>query len=464
VTLAPSPDEYAAEQAYLDYAYDCLDRMRTTAVGLRRVAKGFGGDSAMELDQALARRVHSLRETGQALCFGRIDAESGERWYVGRRHVEDARREPVVVEWRTPVAAPFYQASHANPMGLRRRRHLLTDGDRLLSMADDVFGAGAPAERLRGKEALLRELERARTGSMTDIVATIQPDQYEIIRGPAAGLLFVQGGPGSGKTAVGLHRAAFLLYADEELARAQVLVVGPNRAFLRYIAQVLPSLGEAAVVQITLADLVGEARPVASEPHDVERLKGDARMAAVLARAVASYRREPRRALEVGWRHRRLVLDPEEVAGIAASVVDSGLPYASGRQLLREKLTARLRELTGPLDSEAEADLRRQPALRQTVDLLWPSLTPAKVVGDLLARGGDKLALAAESVLSPDEQQRLRRRASRAWTPADGPLVDTARALLMGPPAPTATSWSTRPRTSPPCSSACSPAAARRGR
>jgi DNA helicase IV len=300
-------------------------------------------------------------------------------------------------------------------------------------MADDVFGAGAPAERLRGKEALLRELERARTGSMTDIVATIQPDQYEIIRGPAAGLLFVQGGPGSGKTAVGLHRAAFLLYADEELARAQVLVVGPNRAFLRYIAQVLPSLGEAAVVQITLADLVGEARPVASGPHDVERLKGDARMAAVLARAVASYRREPRRALEVGWRHRLLVLDPEEVAGIAASVVDSGLPYASGRQLLREKLTARLRELTGPLDSEAEADLRRQPALRQTVDLLWPSLTPAKVVGDLLARGGDKLALAAEGVLAPDEQQRLRRRASRAWTPADGPLVDEARALLIGP-------------------------------
>lgn len=425
-------DGFEAEQAYLRRAHACLEHMRDRAVELKRVSQGFGGDSAMELDQAMARRVHSLRETGRALCFGRIDEETGTRWYVGRRHVEDEGGDPVVVEWRAPVADPFYRATGANPAGLRRRRHFLVDGPRLLSMADDVFGASA-ADAARGsRAALLVELERERTGEMADIVSTIQPDQYEMIRSAAAGLLFVQGGPGSGKTAVGLHRAAYLLYADEALARAGVLVVGPNPAFLRYIAQVLPSLGEEAVVQVTFSDLVPQARVVATEGRDVERLKGDGRMATVLARAVASYRRPPTADLEVGVGLRRLVLPAEDLAALVDAAVELGLPYGGGRTLLREKLVKALVRATGPVGAvDYEPEIRRHPEVKRALDQLWPSTSPLTVVAELLGRGG-RLSEAADGVLDPGEQALLPRGRPRAWTLADGPLVDEARALVTG--------------------------------
>ena len=422
-------DGFDAEQAYLTHAYTCLARMRARAIELKQVSRGFGGDSAMELDQALARRVHALRETGRALCFGRMDETSGDRWYVGRRHVDDPSGNPVVVEWRAPVAEPFYRASGADPAGLRRRRHFLVEGPKLLSIADDVFDGRAADTGAGSRAALLAELERDRTGEMADIVSTIQPDQYDLIRSPAPGLLFVQGGPGSGKTAVGLHRAAYLLFADEALARSGVLVVGPNRAFLRYIAQVLPSLGEESVVQVTLSDLVRQARVTGTDAPAAELLKGDARMAQVLARAVASCRRPPSGDLVVGLGLRRLVLTAEQLVSLVDEVIGLGLPYATGRAVLRDKLIRALAALAHA--PEREPEVRRHPDVKRALDHLWPSVTPVAVVADILGRP-DRLTAAADGVLEPQEQDLLGRRRPRAWTVADGPLVDEARELVAG--------------------------------
>ena len=269
-----------------------------------------GGFQDLDHEVAMRRRIAVLGDSPRPLLFGRIDGEDGEHWYIGRRHVEDERADPVVVEWRTPVAEPFYQARPGDARGLLRRRHLMVEARRVQSIADDVFGEGV-AElgevRLRGGDALLAELERARTGVMLDIVATIQLEQDEVIRAPLPGVLTVQGGPGTGKTAIGLHRAAYLLYNHPELARAEVMVVGPSRAFLGYIAQVLPSLGEEAVLQVTLADLVPDVKARAAESDAAQLVKGDARMANVIANAVARRRRDVSEGfvVRVGLRTRR---------------------------------------------------------------------------------------------------------------------------------------------------------------
>jgi len=284
-------DELAREQEVLDDAHTALGAMRARAQETLARVHATGGFDDLAHEVALRRRVATLAESNRPLVFGRTDAEPpatgepGERWYIGRRHVEDAAGDPLVVEWRTRVAEPFYRARPAEPMGLRRRRHLIVDGRLLVSYSDDLFGAADDLGdvRIRGGDALLAELERARTGQMLDIVATIQAEQDEVIRAPLAGVLAVQGGPGTGKTAIGLHRAAFLLYHHPELARAEVMVLGPSRAFLGYIAQVLPSLGEEAVVQVTVADLVPQVRVRGDEPLTVQRVKGDARMGTVIA-------------------------------------------------------------------------------------------------------------------------------------------------------------------------------------
>ncbi len=428
------------EQCHIDYAYRCLSRMRERSETLLASMKGADPD----LEWALARRVRALGHNPRALCFGRIDSEQGVTWYVGRRHVEDEQADPVVVEWRAPIALPFYRASWKEPMGLARRRQFVVDGQRLLSVGDDLFGAdvappGSDGIGVRGRDALLIELERARSGEMLDIVATIQPEQDEVIRSPAAGILAVQGGPGSGKTAVGLHRAAFLLYGDDAMARASVLVVGPNRTFLRYIAQVLPSLGEHAVVQTTLGDLVPEVRvaPGAADADEVERLKGDPRMAAVLARAIEQRRRSDPADLEVAIGLRRLVVPAAEVNAVLASVAGRRLPYAVGRDVLRDQLVVALvscyTERAGlPADgSELGRELRRHGGLKDALDRRWPSVPPAALVADLLSQP-HRLAAAAEGILDTRERALLLRRRGRAWTTADAPLVDEAKDLIAG--------------------------------
>jgi DNA helicase IV len=435
--------DLTAEQAHIELAYEHLSRMRRRAEHLLSSMKGVDPD----LEWALLRRVKSLADNPRALCFGRIDSRDGGSWYVGRRHVEDEEADPIVVEWRAPVALPYYRAGWEDPMGLVRRRQFVVDGRTLLSIGDDTFGspsaaaaAGTGGDGVRGRDALLVELERARSGEMLDIVATIQPEQDQVIRSPAAGVLAVQGGPGSGKTAVGLHRAAFLLYGDDAMARANILVVGPNRTFLRYIAQVLPSLGEEAVVQSTLVDLVPEVRggSAGADRPAVERVKGDGRMATVLERALAGRRGHDDTDLVVAFGVRRLSVPAAAVNGAVDRIAARPLPYAAGRDVLRAQmlaaLAARYEEVTGvpPPDGAAfDRAVRNDDGLKDALDRRWPSVPPATLVADLLTRPA-ALAAAADGVLDAGEQHLLHRGRPRAWTSADAALVDEAKALVAG--------------------------------
>ena len=260
--------------------------------------------AAQAVDSAIAQahlrhRLASLDSDVPGLSFGRLDDEDGDRWYVGRRHVEDERGDPVVVDWRAEVATPFYRATAVDAQGLQRRRRFMMTDHTLDDLFDEVFDDPDSVDAAHHggiPDPLLAELERERTGEMRDIVATIAGEQDVVIRAPLGTCLVVQGGPGTGKTAVGLHRAAFLLYEHRvALDTAGVLVIGPNPIFLRYIAQVLPSLGEAATRQTTLDRLLaGTAYRVTGTDDDLAAtVKGDGRMAEVVARAVAAAVRPP---------------------------------------------------------------------------------------------------------------------------------------------------------------------------
>jgi DNA helicase IV len=349
----------------------------------------------------------SLSDTGRPLCFGRIDANDGESWYIGRRHVEDDAADPVVVEWRAPVAEPYYRANPDDDMGLRRRRQYLLDGRRILSIADDLFGAGQPIDRVRGREALIAELERSRAGEMLDIVSTIQPEQDALIRSGVEGVMAVQGGPGSGKTAVGLHRAAFLLYAHPALVRTGVLVVGPNRTFLQYIAAVLPSLGEEAVTQTTLRDLYARIRISATDDEEAQRRKGDVAMADVIAATLAARRRPVDDDVTVTVGVSRLRVPAEDANAVAERIAARGGPYNAGRAGLRDQLLrALLRQYTGGI-ADAAAQIRREPRFAAALDRLWPAVSPAAVVREVVG-------------------------AAKGWTEADIPLLDEAHDQLSG--------------------------------
>jgi DNA helicase IV len=438
------PDELDDEQAHIHRAYECLDLMRERAERLLADAP-----EDPDLLASLKRRIFQLTDTNRPLCFGRLDFEEGDSWHIGRRHVEDPSADPVVVEWRAPVAVPFYRATIDEPLGLKLRRQFVVEGRTLVQMADDLFGPDAIAAagdgpQVRGRDALLAELERARTGQMLDIVATIQTEQDVVIRAPMAGILTVQGGPGTGKTAIGLHRAAFLLFGNDQLARAGVLVLGPNRTFLRYIAQVLPSLGEEAVVQTILSDLVPDA-PIRAEENDLAaaRLKGDARMAEVLRSALRQRRRELTDDLEVRYQRVRVVIPAERANEIAAMVAERRFPYSAGRTTLRDLLARavyeRYAEIAGRIGTEytlVSRSLSGDPGFKAALDALWPSVPATTLVRDVLTKR-DVLARAADGILDPGEQKLLLRRAGRSvrtepWTEQDGPLVDEAIELIDG--------------------------------
>ena len=437
------PDELDQEQAHIHRAYEYLDFMRTRAEKLLADAP-----PDPDLIASLKRRIFQLTDTNRPLCFGRLDTEDGERWHIGRRHVEDESADPVVVEWRAPIAVPFYRATIDEPLGLRRRRQFVVDGRTLVQMADDLFGPDAVAlaaegPQVRGRDALLAELERARTGQMLDIVATIQTEQDVVIRAPMAGILTVQGGPGTGKTAIGLHRAAFLLFGNDALARAGVLVLGPNRTFLRYIAQVLPSLGEEAVVQTILSDLVPDAPVRAVDAPETARLKGDARMAEVLRRSLLQRRRPLEHDLEVRYQGMRVLVTASRANEIAETVAGRRIPYSAGRTTLRDLLARavyeRYAEVAGRIGVEyslVSRSLSGDAAFKSAIDQLWPSVSAPALVRELLSNRA-RLASAADGVLSDDEQQLLWRKAGRSlktepWTEQDGPLVDEAVELIDG--------------------------------
>jgi DNA helicase IV len=463
--MAAHPD-LQSEQAHLDRAYARLDAMRAAAAARRDevIGNSAGGThQAREERDVIVRsalaRLEQLRLGDESLSFGRIDRTTGERFYIGRLAISDVDQEPLIVDWRAPVAEPFYRATGRHPMGLSRRRHFITEGRRILGIEDELLDLDAMPDEstLAGEGALLAALERSRSGAMRDIVGTIQAEQDDIIRAPMPGVLVVQGGPGTGKTAVALHRAAYLLYTYRfPLERQGVLVVGPNPLFLRYIEHVLPSLGETGVTLSTVAGLYhGGIRPRGVDSPLAARVKGDVRMAKVLAKAVADRQRPLRQTVELAYGAYRLRLTPEMTRDVV-SIVKRRPGTHNGRrpqveQLLFQRLHQQYEQAVGRASrvairetAPAEAigmadfaeDLRDSHELRDALERVWPLLLPEELVHDLFG-AGPLVELAGGSVLKEHERSALvRPRATSLetipWTPADVPLLDEAY-VLLGP-------------------------------
>ena len=450
-----------AEQAYIERAYDCLERARDSAKRLRTMVEvGRGGTEQARwerdmIDQNIVQRLAHLDLGNASLVFGRIDrsaSEGGDTFYIGRLAVADDDQEPVVVDWRAPVAEPFYRATGRAPMGLVRRRHFATRGRELLGIEDELFGESAgvlggelvvldDGREVKGHGALIAALETARTGRLTDIVATIQGEQDEIIRAELPGVLVVQGGPGTGKTVVALHRAAYLLYTHRFPLEGQgVLVVGPNRLFLTYIEQVLPSLGEAGVELATLADLVDGVRVQGTDLPATARIKGDLRMAKVIAKAVRDRERGLRRDLRVGYGLQTLVLTADQSAAIVADARRRYRTHNAGRKHVEARVFATLAESARtPVSAhEVRERLRLTPEVREALERMWPVLTPAQLLHDLF--GSRALIDLAASEVALRRRVRgaaarsQRRRRSLLFTTDDVPLLDEAREVLGSKP------------------------------
>lgn len=441
--------ELLIEQLYVDALYTRLDVLRAaTAVtldGVRRSSTSGTPAALMERDafDALhSERLMQLRAVEERLCFGRLDLRDGHRRYVGRLGLADTDRHQLLIDWRAPAAEPFYQATAASPDGVVRRRHIATRGREVTGLEDEVLDLEALTEdqgaTVSGEGALFVALGAARTGRMRDIVATIQAEQDRVIRAPMAGVLVVQGGPGTGKTAVALHRAAFLLHAHRaRIARSGVLVVGPNRVFLRYIEQVLPSLGESGVVMVTPGQLLPGVSATGSEAPAVAALKGDLRLADVIEAAVRLRPRVPAGNRRLRVEGAVLTLRRRDVEGAQARARGSRKPYNAARvvfvkdllgRLSRQLATAQRVELTEDSRPELLATLRESRDVRREVNLAWMPQTPQQLLADLWADPA-RLAAAA-SRLTDVERRLLHRERGGAWTPADVPLLDEAAELL----------------------------------
>ena len=447
--IARHPD-LAAEQAVLAHAYACLLAMRErteTALGVR-------DNAAQAVDAEIAaahlqQRLRSLDVDVDGLSFGRLDEENGDTWYVGRRHVEDAKGDPVVVDWRADVSTPFYRATPADALGLDRRRRFMMTGTHLDDLYDEVFDDpdSVHAARHGGiPDPLLVELERSRTGEMRDIVATIAAEQDIVIRSELDTCLVVQGGPGTGKTAIGLHRAAFLLYEHRDrLDRDGVLVVGPNPVFLRYISQVLPSLGEAATRQTTMERLVSGSsyRVRTIDPPARAALLGDARLGEVLRRALRMAVQAPADDIAFTTDWGRVTLRATEVAEAIDDIAAREVSHATGRTALRARLERlawqRHFELRGedaaPSD-RFERGLRASSGFQSALTKIWPAIT-GPVLAKRVLTNKAALARAAEGVLTADEQALLRRKgvtklADEQWSLGELVVLDEAEALASG--------------------------------
>ncbi len=488
----PHPD-LPAEQAYLDRAYRRLELVRSETEA--RLKEAFGEERGGTFQSYTERdirvrnsisRLEKLELGREALIFGRIDRDSSgdssgdasgdadggasrdqgeESFHIGRVALSDERHEPLVVDWRAPVAEPFYRATGAHPMGLRRRRHFLTEARRVVDLEDELFASdgktpesvGPRVLGLSGPAVLMAVLSRSHTGRMRDIVATVQAEQDEVIRAPLAGALVVQGGPGTGKTAVALHRAAYLLYTYRWPLEGQgVLVVGPNPTFLHYIDQVLPSLGETGVELTTVSGIYRASHPRADEPPDVARLKGDPRMARLVRRAVRQRERALRERLDVPYGSMALAITPEASEAIVGAArrrpgthnarrrfVESQLWQHLASQLAeRDQVRASTRgpaeAANGPemeqLVAEVRAELRGRPEIVLALDRMWPRLSAEELLHDLFGARA-LLEGAGRGVFGEAELRLLRRRRSPsvkqvAWSAADMALLDEARSLL----------------------------------
>src|SRR5680860_1755664 len=413
-------------------------RSRTAALDTAAAADWV---SQQVLESAIYRRMKALADDPTVpLFFGRLDYNEqhadaqGERFYIGRRHVTDEAGDPMVVDWRARISRAFYRASKAEPMGVELRRRCGFQHGEMTAFEDEQLLAGVQEAH---SEILEAEIERPRVGPMRDIVATIQPEQDLIVRAGLERSVCVQGAPGTGKTAVGLHRAAYLLYAHrDQLSRQGVLVVGPNASFLRYIGDVLPALGEIDAQQTTIEELVGKTLSQigvkhgirGTDPSDVATLKGDARMATVMRRALWSHLQPPTEGLVVPRGARRWRVAGYEAEEIVAALRARGVRYGAARTMLPQRLAHALllkMELAGdsPDDRVQDAVARSRP-VKQYVDQLWPCVGPAKLVLRLLS---DRrfLAAAAEGILTEEEQAILmwdkpaKGQGSARWSLAD---------------------------------------------
>lgn len=426
------------EQAYVDHAYACLERMRGTVA---RAADAGATDVAAEAIERWTRtRLQTFADAERGLCFGRLDLEGmREPLYVGRRWVHDEAQRMVLVNWQAPAARPFYTATPADPHGVTLRRRFRTRGRTLLDISDEALDGSLADGIGTVDDFLLEELEAARGERMRDIVATIQADQYRLIARDPEPPVVIQGGPGTGKTAVGLHRASFLLYTHRAELR-RVLVVGPNPIFMDYVAHVLPALGEESVDQRAVTQLADGVEATREEPFPVQELKADPRLAEVVRRAVELRLERPPQELVVRVDGAYVGAGERHVAEIRAHVrAERGLSAAARERFRMDVLRTVYREYGRKLGANAtlsfdelEAALRREGRLRAFLDAVWPLVRGGDVVRGLLSSPA-KLEEAADGVLDAGEQRLLRRR-GRGWSAADVPLVDEAVALVEQPP------------------------------
>ncbi|CAD5999886.1 UvrD-helicase domain-containing protein [Agreia sp. COWG] len=456
--------ELDQERRYVDALYSRLDFLRAEArdalTRVRRESVGGNHQSRSERD-AYARlyedRIAQLDEVDDRLAFGRLelqqDAESGAEpndedgpavRYIGRIGLRDEELRPVLLDWRVPQAAAFYQATAATPLGARARRHLITEGRTVTRIDDEIFDSELlveQADSLQGEAALLAALTSQRTGRMTDIVATIQAEQDRIIRSELGGVLVVQGGPGTGKTAVALHRAAYLLYSHRErLASSGVLVVGPSRAFLQYIEAVLPSLGETGVVVSSVGGLYPGIEATVDDAPEIAVVKGSAEMAGLLKRAVRSRQRTPVEAVDLDINGERLTLEPGLIASAMNRAWETRKPHNEARvvfvksalnqlsRLLAEQLRAHGNTVDDADQAILREDLRTSEDVVVALNTAWLPLTPEKLLADLYARPQWLASLTPS--WSDEKRALLRRGRDAALTISDVPLLDEAAELL----------------------------------
>src|SRR5215471_16944892 len=403
------------EQAYISLLYQRLDESRAQASArMAALLQSHGSTHQSRTERDAVHAMYSeklarLNAAENGLCFGRLDLhDDDEPLYIGRLGLFDGSEDhkPLLIDWRAPSARPLYLATAVSPYGVKRRRHIRTSHRKVVEVHDEVLelgaGDGAGSDGITGEAALLAALNASRTGQMTDIVATIQAEQDRIIRSPHRGVLVVQGGPGTGKTAVALHRAAFLLYTHrEQIAKRVVLVIGPNPTFLRYIGSVLPSLGESSVLLSTVGGLYpGVIADLAETPETAE-VKGRITMAGVVAAAVRDRQWVPDDVLEVTYERATLRLDRQTCDRARELARGSGLPHNQARPIVVRQLSRDLarqyagrigadpRGGRGVLDDTETEDIRREmlpdPAVRHALDLLWPVLTPQRLLTDLFA-------------------------------------------------------------------------------